>query len=364
VRLPPARPAGVMPFPDREQTEPPLRAVLQHGIRDVRVADLPRPTPAPGEVLLRTRAVTICASDIHIYAEGNVGGVSWDRPFVPCHEAAAVVEDPNRAALSPGTPVVVDPAVPCSSCDMCAVGNFHLCRNLRFLDLPPVDGAMREFFPWPAAQVHALPASLDIVQAPLIEPLSVAVHAAELASSLDGRVVLVVGCGAIGLLTLQMARLRGARQVFVTDLIPERLAVASELGADGAVQVGAVDPVEEIMGRTEGLGVDVSFEAAGPLEALQQCLDVLKPRGEVVVIGLPSDDEYRLSAAQLRRYELTMRFVRRQNENFPEAISLATEGKVRLAPLLTHRFPVERAEEAFALTERKVQGAVRVAVTF
>jgi L-iditol 2-dehydrogenase len=315
-------------------------------------------------VLLHTRAVTICASDIHVYAEGNVGGVSWDRPFVPGHEAAAVVEDSNGTSLAPGMPVVVDPAVPCGGCDMCGMGNFHLCRDLKFLDLPPVNGAMRELFAWPAAQVLPLPTSLEVMDAPLIEPLSVAVHACELASSLGGATVLVAGCGAIGLLTLQVARVWGAKTVIATDPIPERLALAGKLGADVTVQVGAKDPMEEVMGITDGRGADVSFEAAGPLEALQQCLDVLRPGGEVVVIGIPSEDEYRLSASQLRRYELTMRLVRRQNGNFGQAISLARDGKVQLGPLLTHRFPVERVQEAFALAERKGEGAVRVAVTF
>jgi L-iditol 2-dehydrogenase len=247
---------------------------------------------------------------------------------------------------------------------MCEAGLFHLCRNLKFCDLPPVDGAMRELIAWPADRVFPVPESVDLVEAPLIEPLCIGVHALEVATRPEGALVAVAGCGAIGLFTVQMARLRGARRIFATDPVPERLAVARELGADVTIQVGAQDPVAEILRATGGRGVDLAFEAAGPQEAVQQCLAVVRPAGEVVVIGIPSEDEYRFAASSLRRRELTLRFVRRQNENYPEAIELVRQGQVRLGPVLTHRFPVERAQEAFELAERKGQGAVRVAVVF
>lgn len=341
-----------------------MRAVLQHGIRDLRVADLPQPKPGPGEVLLRTHAVTVCGSDIHTWAEGSIGGVKWDRPFVPGHEVAATVEDPNGSTFLAGASVTVDPSAPCQACDMCAMGNYHLCRQVRFLDLPPVDGAMRELFAWPVAQVFALPETLDLAEAALIEPLTVAVHAMDLAAGLQGAVAAVVGCGAVGLLILQMARLRGAKTIFAADLVPERLAVARGLGADAVFRAGDSDLAAEILRATDGRGVDTAFEAAGPGEALRECIGMARPAGQVIVIGVPSEEEYTLSAPPLRRHELTLRFVRRQNGNFPEAISLVREGRICLGPLLTHRFPAERAREAFDLAERRGDGAVRVAVTF
>ena len=341
-----------------------MRCVLQHGPRDIRLGERSEPTPAPGEVLVRTRAVTICASDVHMYAEGNVGGVSWDAPFVPGHEVAGIVADGNEADLPQGAPVVLDPAAPCHSCDLCQAGLFHLCRRVKFLDLPPVDGAMRDLIAWPADRAFRLPDSLDLVEAPLIEPLCVAVHALELASHPEDATVAVAGCGAIGLFTIQMARARGAKRILAADPIPGRLAVAREFGADDTIHVGPQDPVDDVLRATDGRGVDIAFEAAGPPEALQQCLDVVRPAGEVVVIGIPSVDEYRVRPSHLRRRELTLRFVRRQNENYPEAIALVQQGRVRLGPVLTHRFPTDRAQEAFDLAERKVEGAVRVAVTF
>ena len=343
-----------------------MRALLQHAVADLRLADLPRPQPGPGEVLIRIRSVTICASDLHIYREGNVGGVSWDRPFVPGHEAAGEIVDPNGSDFALGTHVVFDPAIPCRACEQCAAGRMHLCRDLRFCDLPPTDGAMQEYLAWPASQVFAIPERVDLVAAPLFEPLCVAVHATRLAPDLMGATVFVAGCGGVGLLTVQMARIRGAKTVYASDPIPERLALARQMGAESRREA---EP--ETAGWKPALpdacapsDVDVAFEAAGPPEAVQQCLDAVRPGGTVIVIGIPSEDHYALRPSQLRRHELTLRFCHRQNDNYPEAISLVSEGKIQLDPLLTHRFPVERAQEAFDLAERKAEGAVRVAVTF
>jgi L-iditol 2-dehydrogenase len=329
-----------------------MRALLQHGINDLRLADLPRPTPKPGEVVIRIHAATICASDLHIYSEGNVGGVSWEAPFVPGHEAAGVVADPNGSDFAPGTPVVFDPAIPCRACENCAAGRAHVCRNLLFCDLPPTHGAMQEYLAWPATQVFALPETMDLVVAPLFEPLCVAVHATRLCPDLTGATVFVAGCGGVGLLTALMAKVRGAKQVYAADPIPERLALARQLG----IETVAMDAWPQ--------DVDVVFEAAGPQEALLRCLEIARPAGTVIVIGIPSEDSYSVRPSLLRRKELTLCFAHRQNENYPEAISLVKEGKIQLEPLLTHRFPIERAQEAFDLAQRKTEGAVRVAVTF
>lgn len=341
-----------------------MRAILQYGPRKVGLAELPDPTPGPGEVLLRTRAVTICASDVHLFAEGNVGGVSWDRPFVPGHEVSAVVEDPGGAGLARGTPVVVDPAIPCRDCDRCIAGDYHLCRHLKFMDLPPVDGGMRELVAWPADRVFPLPPELDPAAGALVEPLAVALHAVELAGEVMARTVAVVGCGAIGLLALQVARVRGAARVFAIDPLPERLALARAFGADMTAEVGKEDPVRAVAQETEGRGADIAFEAAGPPEAVETAARLVRPGGTVAVIGIPSQDEYRIRASEVRRKELTLQFVRRQNENYPAAIALVRAGRVKLEPLLTHRFPPERAQEAFELAESRGDGAVRVAVVF
>jgi L-iditol 2-dehydrogenase len=339
-----------------------MRAVLQYGVHDIRLGEMAPPIPGPGEALIRVRAVTICGSDLHAYAEGSISGVSWDEPFVPGHEVAGEVVDSNGTGLAEGTPVVLDPAASCFRCYYCTSGRYHLCRNQRFLDMPPAHGAMRELLAWPANRMFAVPAQLDLTMAPLLEPLAVGVHTVERAARVEGATVLVVGCGGIGLCVVQVARARGARQVIAVDLVAERLAVARKLGADVTIDASRASAAAEALEASGGHGVDTAFEAAGPQEALDACLAATRSAGEVVVVGIPSEDAYHLSSAHLRRREMTLRFVRRQNENFPEAIRLVTDGRVRLEPMLTHRFPIERAREAFELAERKGDGAIRVAV--
>jgi L-iditol 2-dehydrogenase len=339
-----------------------MQAVFQHGPRDLRPGELPIPIPGPGEVLIKVAAVTICGSDIHAYTEGNISGIQWDQPFVPGHEVAGPIVDANGTPLTEGTPVVLDPAASCFDCYLCNSGWYHVCRNQRFLDLPPVHGGLREYVAWPANRVFPVPPEMDLSVAPLIEPLAVAVHAVELAANVTNATVLVVGCGAIGLCTFQVAKARGAARVIAVDLIPERLQVASELGADLAINASEGTALSEILAATDGAGVDLAFEAAGPQVSLELGLQAVHPTGEVVVIGIPTEDEYHLSSADLRRREMTLKFVRRQNENFPEAIRLVEHGRVQLAPMLTHRFPLSQAKEAFDLAERKGDGAIRVAV--
>jgi len=339
-----------------------MRAVFQYGIRDIRVGEMDPPVPAPGEALVRVRSVTICGSDLHAYAEGSISGVRWSEPFVPGHEVAGEVVDSNGTGLAVGTHVVLDPAASCFHCYYCDSGRYHLCRNQLFLDMPPAHGAMRELLAWPASRMFVVPASIDIAVAPLLEPLAVGVHAVELAWQIEGATVLVVGCGGIGLCVVQVAKATGARRIVAADLVPERLGVAEKLGADVTIDANRPSAAAEALEASGGHGVDTAFEAAGPQEALDLCLAATRSAGGVVVAGIPAEDEYRFSSADLRRREIRLQFVRRQNENFPEAIRLVEAGLVKLEPMLTHRFPLERAKEAFELAEEKRDGAIRVAV--
>ncbi len=339
-----------------------MRAVFQYGIRDVRLGEMDPPIPAPGEALIRVRSVTICGSDLHAYAEGSISGVSWAEPFVPGHEVAGEVVDSNGTGLAVGSHVVLDPAASCFHCYYCDSGLYHLCRNQRFLDMPPVHGAMRELLAWPANRMFVVPPSIDIVLAPLLEPLAVGVHAVELARRVEGATLLVVGCGGIGLCILQVARARGARRIIAADLVPERLAVAKELGADVTIDAGRSSAAAEALEASGGHGADLAFEAAGPQAALDLCLAATRSASEVIVAGIPAEDEYRFSSADLRRREMRLQFVRRQNENFPEAIRLVEAGLVKLEPMLTHRFALDQAKQAFEVAEQKRDDAIRVAV--
>jgi len=339
-----------------------MRSVQLHGIRDVRIHGEDKPSPRPGECLVEVKAVTICGSDLHIYAEGNVGGVGWDRPFIPCHEFAGICHGGQH--IPEGAKVVADPALPCQRCDMCLRGWRHLCRNLVFCGLPPCEGALREFIAWPEHALFPCPDFLSFGEMALVESLAVAVHAVELAPPPPGGRVAILGCGGIGLSVLQVARAAGASELLATDLVPERLDIAHRLGADVAVLADKEDPIAVAEDWSHGDGVDVVYEAAGAPDTPAQAVEMARPKGTVALLGIPVEDVMTVRASRARRHELTIVWVRRQNHNYPKAIALVEKGLVSLKPLLTHCFPAEQADAAFALAETRKEGAVRVGIEF
>jgi L-iditol 2-dehydrogenase len=339
-----------------------MRTARLHGIRDARIQEEDKPSPGAGECLVEVKAVTICGSDLHIYAEGNVGGVGWDRPFIPCHEFAGICRGGQH--IPDGTKVVADPALPCERCDMCLRGWGHLCRNLVFCGLPPCEGALREFIAWPERNLFPCPDFLSFGEAALIETLAVAVHAVELAPPPPGGRIAILGCGGVGLSVLQVARAAGAKEILATDLVPERLDIARRLGADLAVLADKEDPAAVGLDWSHGEGVDVVYEAAGAADTPAQAVQMARPKGTVALLGIPVEDVMTVCASRARRHELTIVWVRHQNHNYPQAIALVEKGLVSLGPLLTHRFPVEQAGAAFDLAESKKGGALRVAIEF
>lgn len=311
-----------------------------HGRGDVRVAHESAPRPGPGEVLLRVTSVGLCGSDLHWYEEGAIGDATLTGPLVLGHEFSAVIAGGPRA----GEPVAVDPADPCGACGPCLAGRTNLCPAIRFAGHGTTDGALRGLMTWPERLCHRVPSGLDPDEAALLEPLGVAIHAIGLAHvGVAGRAG-VYGCGPLGLLLVQLLRLAGAKGIVATDRLPHRVAAAASLGADEAIVVGERD-------RTTSLGeepVDVAFEVAGDDEALVDAMTSVRPGGRVVLVGIPPGDRTSLPAALARRKGLTFLASRRMAPaDFKSAIEIATAGRIALAPLITDRFPLSEAPEAF-----------------
>jgi len=174
--------------------------------------------------------------------------------------------------------------------------------------------------------------------------------------------VAVFGTGPVGLAALAVARAAGAARLFAVDLLPPRLEVARRLGADVAVVAGETDPVAAIWEATGGRGVDVALEAAGAAETPQQCAEVVKIGGTLVIIGIPADDTLSFQHATVRRKGLTIKLCRRMKHTYPRAIALVASGRIDLKPLVTHVFPLERIREAFDLVEGYRDGVVKAVI--
>jgi L-iditol 2-dehydrogenase len=333
-----------------------MRAARLYAARDMRVETVPD-LPAPGaeDVLLRVTAVGICGSDLHNYVDGRIGDAQVQSPLVLGHEFAGVIEAMSEGArdgddepLHVGQRVAVDPATPCWRCEFCEAGHPNLCRRLHFCGLHPDDGALRDFMHVSARSCFPFPDSLSDAAGALLEPLGVALHAVDLAQLHLARSVAVLGCGPIGLLLIKLAQMSGASPIYAFDKHSWRAEKAKAWGATDAFTVDS-DPLATIARLTKKRGVDVVFEAAWGGETIGQTAEMACLGGTVIMVGIPSEDTMTMKASVARRKGLTILMSRRMKHTYPRAIKLATSGAFDLDDLVSHRFPLERAPEAFAL---------------
>jgi L-iditol 2-dehydrogenase len=317
-----------------------MRAARLHSVGDLRLTDEPVPVPGPGESLVEVTAVGICGSDLHWWDEGGIGDATLSRPLVLGHEAAGVLADGPRR----GRRVAI---VPDGTCRLCRDGYRNLCLHIRFAGHGGQDGAMRQFLAWPSELLHPLPDELSDADGAILEPLGVAIHAVDLGHLRLAGTAAVVGCGPIGLLLGQLLQVAGASAVTAFESLPHRRAAAAALGLTAVEPAVAADPAA--LAELTGGGVDVAFEIAGTNEAVQLAMDAVRPGGRVVLGGIPDQDSTTFRASTARRKGLTIAMVRRMNEVYPRAISLAAAQRVDLTGLVSARYPLEKAAEAFSV---------------
>jgi L-iditol 2-dehydrogenase len=316
------------------------------------------------DVLLRVDTLGVCGSDIHYYTQGRIGPQAAPFPLILGHELAATVLEVGAEvkSLHPGQRVAVDPLVACGECDQCRARRQHTCRHQKFLGNPgQLPGALVEYLVMPAVCCSPVPDSLDDDQAAVVEPLSIGVYAAQMAQLTPGARVGVVGSGPIGLCVLLAVRALTQAPVYVTDLVDERLAVARACGAAWTGNPRREDVVAAIR-RLEPLGLDAVFECAGEQDALDQGIELLKPGGALLVIGIPEVDRVSFNINLLRRNELRILNVRRQNECVERAIELIATGRVDVRPLVTHHFRLEETARAFELVSARTDGVVKAII--
>jgi L-iditol 2-dehydrogenase len=332
-----------------------MKAVRLHGAGDLRIHEELKPEIKSGEALIRVTAVGVCGSDIHWFAEAAIGDAEIERPLVLGHEFAGVIDEikGDHGGLTPGQHVAVDPAIPCTVCEYCLVGNPNLCEDLHFAGHGLDDGAMREYLPWPIKCLYPLPGSITDVEGAMLEPLGVAIHSVDLGRLQTGMTVGVFGCGPIGLCVLQVARAAGASLLIATDKLPHRLEAARRAGATDLIQAVGGGESSEVLALTGNRGVDVAFEAAGENEAVETAINSVKPGGTVVLIGIPSDDWTAFSASTSRRKGVTIKVCRRMKFTYPRAIKMVESGLVDVLSLVTHNFSLDESKEAYLTAQRR-----------
>jgi L-iditol 2-dehydrogenase len=325
-----------------------VRAARLHAVGDLRVGEEPVPAATTGMSLVRVTAVGICGSDLHWWGDGAIGDAKLDRPLVLGHEGAGVIAAGPRR----GERVAIDPAIACGACRACRDGYPNLCYRIRFAGHGETDGMLREFAAWPSGLLRRLPDAVPDAEGALLEPLGVAVHAVDLGHLPLGGTASVTGCGPIGLLLIGVLKAAGAGSVLAIEPLAHRRDAALRFGADVVAEPGSLAD-GELMRELTGYGVDVAFEAAGDDEAVRLAVASVRPGGRVVLAGIPADDVIRLRASAARRKGLTIAMVRRMNQVYPRAISLAARGAVKLGSLVTRRAGLDEAAEAFGDAARR-----------
>ncbi|MBL8386552.1 MAG: L-idonate 5-dehydrogenase [Burkholderiales bacterium] len=304
--------------------------------------------PKPDEVLIRLGAGGICGSDLHYFLEGRVGNFVVREPLTPGHEASGVLEavGSNAKGLAPGMKVAVNPSHPCGRCAACRGGRENLCERMFFLGsasvFPHAQGMFADRFILGSRQVIPVDTDISLGELAFAEPFAVGLHAVQRAGgNLTGKRVLVTGAGTIGALCATAAKLAGAAEVAVCDVLDRPLEVARQVGADLTFRSDQTD-AGTYAGR-----FDVALEAAGHPRALTSCLDAVRRGGVIVQVGTLPHEGMQFPANLVMQREIDYRGAFRWGIEFDWAVDYLARRKVDVRPLLTRQYPLSQAAEAF-----------------
>jgi L-iditol 2-dehydrogenase len=332
-----------------------MKALLLSEYKHLAIAELPAPSPGPGEVLIRVAACGICGSDVHGY-DGSSG--RRIPPIVMGHEAAGVIAAVGEGVTGyrAGDRVTFDSTVYCGVCEFCQRGEVNLCNDRQVVGVSCGDyrraGAFAEYVAVPERILYRLPEDLSFADAAMLEAVSVAIHAVRVAEVTGGETALVIGAGMIGLLILQAARASGCSRIFLTDVDATRLELARSLGADAVIQGSVTNSSDEsltsrIEQLTNGRGVDMTFEAVGRPETVAAAIDCTRKGGTVALVGNISPE------VTIPLQKVVTRQIRLQGScasagEYPQAMEWIASGKIKVAPLITAVAPLEDGPSWFA----------------
>ena len=319
-------------------------------------------TVGPDDVRIKIHSVGICGSDVHYYQFGKIGNFVVTEPMVLGHEASGTVIEvgPNVKDLKPGDQVCMEPGIPEPNSKAVMLGMYNLDPAVRFWATPPIHGCLRETVIHPAQFTFKLPDNVSYGEGAMAEPLSVGLQAVKKAGIKPGDTALVTGCGTIGLVTAMSALAGGCSRVIITDVIQEKLDIASkyDITPVNIKKQNIVDTVNEL---TDGWGVDIIFEASGNESAIVNIFSPLCPGGTVVFIGMPIQAvPVDIVAAQAK--EAVIKTIFRYAHVYPRAIKLMQSGKVDVKPLITDTYKFEDGVAAFEYAANPRPTSVKVMI--
>ncbi|CAO3680596.1 unnamed protein product [Umbelopsis vinacea] len=339
---------------------------------EIVLEERPVPTIEPDQVLLNIKVTGICGSDVHYWLHGGIGDFQLKAPMVLGHESAGIVVAVGDKVkhLQVGDRVAVEPGVACRHCEECKSGRYNLCKDMRFAATPPIDGTLCNYYAHAADFCYKIPDSLSLEEAACIEPLSVAIHAANRSNIKSGDRVFVFGAGPVGLLCCAMAKAAGAGHVSIADISPSRLEFAKSYCTDSQIVLKrpeAGEPNIEYSRRTAKAILeteqmaDVVIDATGAETCVQMSLMLAKNGGCVVLVGMGSSVQS-LPVQELGAREVDIKGIFRYCNTYPRAVKMLSSGAIDVKPLITHSYPLKNAVDAFEHVKSGRDGAIKVVI--
>lgn len=312
------------------------------------------PKLGPNDVLVAVQAASICGTDLHIYAWDPVMRHRIHPPLIFGHEFCGVVEKVGSEvdAVRPGQFVSAEMHVACGHCLQCRIGQQHICQNLKIIGID-LDGCFAQFVKIPASNILPIDPAIPRDYGAVLDPLGNAVHTV-LAGEIAGQTVAVVGCGPIGLMSIQVAKACGAAAVYGIEIKPQRLTLAREVGAHAVFNPKETDAVAAVREATGGAGADVVLEMSGHPKAIRQAFKMLRGGGRLSLLGLPVEPVTLDLVPDVIFKGATVQGIygRRMYETWYRMLSLLKAGVLNLEPIISARLPLERYDQAFNLLAR------------
>lgn len=320
--------------------------------------DVPRPQIREDEVLIRVRRAGVCGTDVHIYEWDDWARGRCKPPFTVGHEFAGDVVEVGRLVkdVREGDRVTAEGHIVDGRCLLCRTGNSHVCPYTKIIGVDR-DGCFAEFISMPATNVWHLDDNISYDIGGIHDPMGNAFHTA-LTAEIPGATVLITGCGPIGLFAVGICKAAGASRIFATDVNETRLDLARKMGAHHAVKPNEVEQL--IRASTEDLGVDVVLEMSGVAAAIHQAFALVRVGGRVQMLGIPAKPMDVNFASEVIFKGITIYGVvgRRMYDTWHQMTRFLRSGEFDPAPVITHRFPMERAEEAIGAIKSGAAGKV------
>jgi L-iditol 2-dehydrogenase len=334
---------------------PVVKAVVVERPHEVAWVEVDTPVPGPDDVLVRSHAAGVCRTDLEMVS-GALTDPRWVRfPLVPGHEWSGTVTDVGGRVtdLAPGDRVVCEGMIPCNRCRRCKVGDTQLCENYDQVGFTRT-GGYGEYVVVPRHVVHRLPDSVSFGAGVLVEPASCVLRGIERANPQPAEAVGVIGIGTLGSLAVTLLRLHSPGALVAYGVRSEELAFAQTLGADAGIHVDENEPVEETQ-RLVGGGLDLVIETAGAVAAVELATRLIRPGGRIVLLGIAGQGSVlELPADRIMFGDMqVIGSCSYPTASWSRVVGLLARGVVDLEPVVTHRFPADRFEDAFRLMDAR-----------